>query len=78
MTYQISIEELAARLPGLIEQIRNGDEVVINEGGQAIARVVPVRHERKPRQPGGAKGLIHISDDFNDPLPEHILKDFGV
>ncbi len=28
------------------------------------------------RKPGSAKGLIQISDDFQDPLGEDILKEF--
>ena len=29
-----------------------------------------------PRTPGSMRGLIHVTDDFNDPLPDWLLDAF--
>jgi hypothetical protein len=31
---------------------------------------VPVKHARRPRRFGSAKGLIHTADDFDAPLDD--------
>jgi hypothetical protein len=35
--------------------------------------VLPGKAERKPREPGGLKGRIWISDDFDEPMSEEEL-----
>ena len=35
--------------------------------------VLPEKTERKPREPGGLKGCIWISDDFDKPMSEEEL-----
>ena len=34
---------------------------------------LPEKSERKPREPGGLKGRIWISDDFDEPMSEEEL-----
>ncbi len=34
---------------------------------------LPEKTERKPREPGGLKGRIWISDDFDEPMSEEEL-----
>jgi antitoxin (DNA-binding transcriptional repressor) of toxin-antitoxin stability system len=58
-------------LPGQVrdleeEAIREG-EVMLMSGGEAVAKFVAVEAKR-PRQPGSACGLIHMADDFDEPL----------
>ena len=68
----VSIEEAQANLPILIHKLNPGEEVVIMENNQAVAKLVPERPPtRKPRQPGSAKGrLVVLAED-----DEH-LEDF--
>ena len=71
----ITIEEAQAKLPDLIHNLTPGDEVVITENNQPVAKLVsevpkPKGGLRPP--PGLGKGFITIvSDD------EEHLKDFA-
>jgi prevent-host-death family protein len=59
-----SIEEAQKNLPELIRRLQSGDEVVITENDQPVARLVAAPSEplRQPRQPGMLKGsAVHGS-----------------
>jgi prevent-host-death family protein len=67
----VTLEEAGARLAELIESAKHGEEILILRDNIAVARLVPVKPERKPREPGSAKGLIlYMADDFDAPLDE--------
>jgi antitoxin (DNA-binding transcriptional repressor) of toxin-antitoxin stability system len=69
----ISIEDAQAKLPELIDALSKGEELVITQGDQAVARLVGERPERRQRLPPGfAKGILTIVSDDD----EH-LKDFA-
>jgi antitoxin (DNA-binding transcriptional repressor) of toxin-antitoxin stability system len=70
----VTIEEAQAKLPEIIHQLSPGEEVVITENQQPIAKLVS---ERSPKlrlrpPPGLGKGMITIVSDDD----EH-LKDFA-
>lgn len=68
-----SIEEAQARLPDLIHRLHSGDEVVITENSQPVARLVPAASEpqQKPRQSGTLRGsVLYMAPDFDAPLEE--------
>jgi prevent-host-death family protein len=69
----ISIEEAQAKLADLIHRLHSGEEVVITENNQPVARLVPARSEslHQPRQPGMLKGsVLYMAPDFDAPLDE--------
>ena len=69
----ISIEEAQAKLPDLIHRLHSGDEVVITENNQPVARLVPAAAElqQEPRQPGILRGsVVYMASDFDAPLEE--------
>jgi antitoxin (DNA-binding transcriptional repressor) of toxin-antitoxin stability system len=41
-----------------------------------VARLVPIEAQPRARQPGSARGLIDIADDFDAPLPDEVLDSF--
>ncbi len=53
-----------------------GEEVIISQSGTPIARIVPFSQQPLPRIPGLDHGKVVIASDFNEPLPEDVLKDF--
>jgi prevent-host-death family protein len=75
MTVTIGIQDAKARLSELVEQARNGEEIVITKRGQPAATLVA------PAQPtkrvfgflGGG-----IQSDFTEPLSDDELKDWGI
>jgi antitoxin (DNA-binding transcriptional repressor) of toxin-antitoxin stability system len=69
----MSLVDAQAKLPDLIHNLSGGDEVVITEGGQIIARIIGERRALRQRPgPGLCKGMITIVADDD----EH-LKDFA-
>ena len=76
MTKMVNIHEAKTHLSRLLEEVRQGEEVVIAKAGKPVARLVAVPEEPKRRQPGSARGQIWIADDFDAPLPEDIQRFF--
>lgn len=69
ITY-IELDQIAAHLPELIEEVGAGGEVVITKDDQPVAKMVGYVRPAGKRRPGSAKGLITIADDFDDPLED--------
>ncbi len=70
----VTIEEAQAKLPEIIHQLSPGEELVITENQQPVAKLVG-EQSPKPRlrpPPGLGKGMITIVSDDD----EH-LKDFA-
>lgn len=72
----INIHDAKTHFSKLINQALNGEEVIIARGGNPVIRLVPYLPEKQIRQGGQLKGLIQISEDFDDPLPTDLLNQF--
>jgi antitoxin (DNA-binding transcriptional repressor) of toxin-antitoxin stability system len=68
--HQINIDEARSNLPDLIDAAINGEEIVIAKDDQHVVKLVPIAREKPRPQFGSAKGLISISDDFDEPLED--------
>lgn len=62
---KVNIHEAKTHLSRLIEDVANGNEVLIAKGGRAMARLVPLGRDDSPRRAGLLKGRMKISDDFD-------------
>ncbi|MFB2937786.1 type II toxin-antitoxin system Phd/YefM family antitoxin [Aerosakkonemataceae cyanobacterium BLCC-F154] len=69
---KVSIYEASKDLLKLIEVAIKGEEVVITKDEQPIAKLVPFTPGKKtwPAQAGSAKGMVTISDDFDEPITD--------
>jgi prevent-host-death family protein len=74
---QVNVHEAKTQLSRLLQEVENGDEIVIARAGRPVAKLVPHEPERKPREPGWAKGRIEILEGF-DEYDEQIARDFGM
>ncbi|MFO0753560.1 MAG: type II toxin-antitoxin system Phd/YefM family antitoxin [Thermodesulfovibrionales bacterium] len=72
----VNVHEAKTHLSRLLSRVESGEEIVISRAGKPVARLVPVKEKKGKRIPGTAKGLITLSEDFNEPLPEDVLQDF--
>ncbi len=73
---QITLAVASQKLAELIEAAINGEEIIITKDELPVVKLTPVISEKKfRRQPGSAKGLITIADDFDAPLNEE-FKDY--
>ncbi len=70
-----NIHEAKTNLSKLVEQAEQGREIVISRAGKPVAKLVPYRASRSPRQPGYWRGQIRIAPDF-DTLPEEVAAAF--
>jgi prevent-host-death family protein len=75
MVGALNLYEAKTRLSALVDQAAAGAEFVIAKNGRPMAKLVPVRAERR-RKPGSAKGRIRMSAGFDAPLPKHVLAGF--
>ncbi len=66
----IDVNQAMQCLPELIEVAVGGNEVIITKEGQAIAKLVAITQSKRQRQFGSARGLIKMSDDFDEPLED--------
>ena len=72
----VNMHEAKTQLSRLVERALQGEEIVIARSGKPVARLVPVNQGLAPRQLGSMRGLIVVPDDFDDPLPEDLLRLF--
>ena len=63
----INIHAAKTHLSRLIERVERGEEVVLARAGRPVARIVPYRPQRAPRQPGLLKGQIWTAPDWDSP-----------
>ena len=69
-----NIHEAKTHFSKLLEQVLNGEEVVIAKAGKPVARLSRfVAEDVSPRIPGIDKGKVTIMPDFDAPLPEFDL-----
>lgn len=69
---QVSLDDAKKKLSDLIDAAVNGDEVVITKEDRPVVKLVPVAGRKAQPRFGSARGLITMSDDFDEPL-----EDFG-
>lgn len=76
MTKIFKLYEAKTHLSELVERASRGEEFIIAKGDHPKARLVPIRKRAAPRAPGGWEGRVHVSNDFDAPLPREILDTF--
>ena len=70
-TQTVNIKDAQTRLAELLTLAQAGNEIIIADNGQPLARLVPVAEpSRKRRIADLDHGQIWMSDDFDDPLPD--------
>jgi antitoxin (DNA-binding transcriptional repressor) of toxin-antitoxin stability system len=73
----VSVIELQQDAAGLLDRIEAGEHLVVVRGGRPVAELRPITAVRLgPRPFGLAAGAFSIPDDFDAPLPDHILREF--
>ncbi|WP_066378837.1 MULTISPECIES: type II toxin-antitoxin system Phd/YefM family antitoxin [unclassified Anabaena] len=68
--HQVNLKEAETRLAQLIEEAAGGEEVIITRSDGTSFKIVPLgRVEARPKF-GSARGLVKMSDDFDEPLAD--------
>ena len=73
----VNIYEAKTQLSKLVDLASSGTDVVIARAGKPVARLTALPAKQKRAINFGAlKGKGWIADDFDAPLPDHILAEF--
>jgi antitoxin (DNA-binding transcriptional repressor) of toxin-antitoxin stability system len=67
--HEFSLTEAQKKLPDLVEEALNGEEVLIKKNAHAAVRLTAIVKSGQ-RQFGSAKGLIEMGPDFDEPLTD--------
>ncbi len=78
MTFMTTLNIHAAKthLSRLIEEIAEGEEVVIAKAGRPVARLVPIGKAPAKRKLGVLKGRLKVPRNFDAPLPADVIAAF--
>ena len=76
MTITVNIHAAKTQLSRLLEQVEEGEEIVIARAGKPIARIVPLVPTRPKRRLGILEGQYTVADNIDDPLPDELLEEF--
>ena len=68
--HAIDLRQAQSRLAELVQEAVRGEEVILTDGGEPVAKIIPIDRAQGPREFGSARGLIHMADDFDAPLEE--------
>jgi prevent-host-death family protein len=75
---QVNVHEAKTHLSRLLAEVEKGHEIVLARDGKPIAKLVPFRPKRNRITFGDFKGRIHVPDDFDAPLPDELLEEWGL
>jgi antitoxin (DNA-binding transcriptional repressor) of toxin-antitoxin stability system len=67
---QVALKEASIRLAELIGMTEEGEEVIITKDDGSGFKLIPFPDKRPCPKFGSAKGLIQLSDDFDEPLED--------
>ena len=68
--HKVNIHEAKTHLSKLIQEVLDGEEVIIAKDNKPLVKLIPLPNTATKREPGSAKGLIEIADDFDAPLED--------
>lgn len=70
MSESVNVYEAKTHLSQLLDRAAAGEEIIIARAGRPVARLVALA-ESSPRMPGGWRGRVSMTADF-DELPTEI------
>lgn len=68
--HTVGLKEAEERLAELIDEVANGEEVVITREDGATFKIVPVVPIAPYPKFGSAKGSVKMAEDFDEPLED--------
>ena len=75
----VNIHAAKTHLSRLVEEVRDGEEIIIARAGRPVAKLIAVgRTHARRRGLGALKGRIRIGRDFDAPLPADVARAFGI
>jgi prevent-host-death family protein len=73
----VSLDEIERDLTTYLQRVEDGEVLVITRAGKPVAEVKPITNEPNILRPFGlCIGEFVVPDDFDAPLPEHVINEF--
>jgi prevent-host-death family protein len=72
----VNIHEAKTHFSKLIQQALQGEEIIVAKSGIPLIKLTPYEKTTTKRKGGQLKGILLIEDNFDEPLPEEVLKGF--
>ncbi len=73
---EVNIHYAKTHLSKILDRVSLGEEVVIAKAGKPVARLTRIEAPSQDRVLGTGRGDFKVPEDFNDPLPEEVLREF--
>jgi prevent-host-death family protein len=70
MTITVNVHDAKTHFSKLIQQVLNGEQVIIAKAGEPVALLSPLSTQIACRVPGNDTGKVIITSAFDEPLPE--------
>jgi len=70
----VTIHAAKTHLSRLIEEVTEGEQVVIARGREPVARLVPIKPQKKGRVFGAMRGRAQVNRRFFEPLPDEEIE----
>ncbi len=77
---QFNLYEAKTQLSSLVERAAKGEDIVIAKSGKPLVKMVPVDSAVVSARVFGRNllGVTHLAEDFDAPLQDEVLRDFGL
>lgn len=72
----VNVYDAKTHLSQLLDKAASGEDVVVCRNGKPVARITRLENSKRPIKFGVLKGKLRVADDFDAPLPDHILAEF--
>jgi prevent-host-death family protein len=66
----VDVAQAEARFAELLGRVRAGEEILVTQANQPVARIVPATAQQGRPRFGAAKGLLHVRENFDEPLED--------
>lgn len=73
----LNLYEAKTHLSELVDRASAGEVIVIAKSGRPLARLGPLPAHTAERKPGGGKGRVWLSSDFDASLPKDLQRAFA-
>jgi len=75
---QVNVHHAKTHLSKLLAEVEKGHEIVVARAGKPVAKIIPFKEKKNRMTFGDWKGKIWIAEDFDAPLPDELMKDWGL
>lgn len=69
----VNMYEAKTHFSELVHAATEGREIFIARAGKPVAKLVPLKAEKRKVRFGILKGKLHLANDFDAPLPDEII-----